>query len=110
MAFTVVSNFIRIASLHVLFLVETKCNDFFTNKLKVSLNFSGCFTINSAGLSGGLCLLWKDSVDVTIHFFSLHHINSFVLWDVFAWRFTSFYGHPVKHKRVHTWELLGVLP
>lgn len=35
----------------IVFLIETKCNSWQTNKLKLALNFSVCFTVNNACLS-----------------------------------------------------------
>lgn len=89
----------------VLFIMETKCNDSLTNQLKHALNFCSCFSVCSFGLSGGLCLLWKDSVEVSIRSFSHHHIDCSLNWDGFLWRFTGFYGQPTAHKRHFTWDL-----
>uniref|UniRef100_A0A803LHG7 Zinc knuckle CX2CX4HX4C domain-containing protein n=1 Tax=Chenopodium quinoa TaxID=63459 RepID=A0A803LHG7_CHEQI len=44
--------------------------------------------------SGGLAMLWKGSMDVTVMSFSLNHIDVWVKEDgQDAWRFTGFYGH-----------------
>lgn len=74
-AFKVLCDFLRHENPHVIFLMETKCSATLTNKLKLCLNFHGCFTVDCNGRSGGLCLLWRDSVDVSIRSFSLNHID-----------------------------------
>lgn len=63
---------------HLLFLMETKCTASARNinKIKMSLNYVGCFVVDCNGRSGGLCLLWKEEVNVTIRSFSNFHIDA----------------------------------
>lgn len=92
----------------LLFLLETKCTASARNinKIKLSLNYSGCFSVDCIGRSGGLCLLWKEEVDVTIRSFSSSHIDASVKWESLMWRFSGVYGHPNASQRFQTWELL----
>ena len=47
------------------------------------------------GKKGGLCLIWDDSVDVSLLSYSTFHIDVEVLSQRGSpWRFTSFYGNP----------------
>uniref|UniRef100_A0A803MV72 Zinc knuckle CX2CX4HX4C domain-containing protein n=1 Tax=Chenopodium quinoa TaxID=63459 RepID=A0A803MV72_CHEQI len=57
--------------------------------------------------SGGLALLWKDTVEVEIKSYSLHHIDSWVkIPSMQGWRFTGVYGHPKAEKKKLTCEML----
>uniref|UniRef100_A0A803P559 Reverse transcriptase domain-containing protein n=1 Tax=Cannabis sativa TaxID=3483 RepID=A0A803P559_CANSA len=59
------------------------------------------------GLGGGLMLLWKDDVDVTLNSFNA---NVFYCYLAFhngpSSHFTAFYGAPNVAHPVHTWTLL----
>lgn len=57
------------------------------------------------GRSGGLILLWTDSVQVTIQNFSIRHINAVVdlKRNGQVWKFT---GNPEAVKWKETWDLL----
>ncbi|TXG73106.1 hypothetical protein EZV62_001685 [Acer yangbiense] len=62
---------------------------------------------DSLGNSGGLLLLWKDTVDITILFFSSGHIDARVgMLDGFLWHFSGFYGDPIANNRKYSWSLL----
>lgn len=65
--------------------------------LRVKMLFDNCLTVDSVGLSGGLMLLWKGELDLSVLSFSLGHIDSCVRSrnGNFVWRFTGFYGNPV---------------
>lgn len=101
-----VCDVLRHLSPPVVFLCETKCNDLSMNKLKFRLHYSGCFSVKSRGASGGLCLLWKSDVVVSIRSFSFYHIDALIQWNGMALRFTGLYGQPEGHLRTCTWELL----
>lgn len=90
----------------LLFLCETRKRDLNKYQWSSSLGFNGCFVVNSRGRSGGLCLLWKDPVDVSIHSFSQGHIDCKVIHNNKKWRFTEFYGHPETRFRSQSWDLL----
>ncbi|KAL8457055.1 hypothetical protein ACS0TY_035044 [Phlomoides rotata] len=76
------------------------------------LGFNCCFGVDcdrsGNGRSGGLGLLWKSDLEVTIQSFSLHHIDALVGGD-FDWRLTGIYGHPEDCQKWHTWALLDRL-
>ena len=44
--------------------------------VKVKLGFSSKLVVDSVGNSGGLCLLWSDSIDVSLLSFSQFHIDT----------------------------------
>lgn len=91
---------------HLCFPSETKSSSVVLNKLKVRLNYSGCFVVNRVGLSGGLCLLWKEEIDVCIQNYSIHHIDANIVWNDKQWRFIGMYGNPDSALRNQSWNLL----
>lgn len=84
-AFRSVSSELARINPHLCFFSETKCSSSILNKLKVKLNYSGCFIVNRVGLSGGLCLLWKEDVAVSIVNYSIHHIYTSIVWAGKKW-------------------------
>lgn len=62
------------------------------NNLNASLHYFGCFVVNCSGRNGGLCLLLKQEVDVTIYLFSLFHIDSFMSWNEKSFHLSGIYG------------------
>lgn len=67
--------------------------------------------MSSVGNSGGLALLWKKSVSVTLLSYSFHHIDAHVeLEDVgTVTKLTGIYGEPDSRHRHITWNLLRTL-
>ena len=80
----------------VVFLCETKSNSRHMEHLRFKLNFDYCFSVDSRGSSGGLCVLWKDEIKLCLRSYSQNHIDFDVgnSTDVCSWRFTAFYGFP----------------
>ena len=64
--------------------------------------------VHSVCRSGGLALLWKDSMSVDVQAYSQNHIDAIVMKEDGnkKWRFTGFYGHPKTNKREESWRLL----
>ena len=84
----------------LLFVMETKIRGKHVEDLKHTLGFSGCFAVDSDGLSGGIGLFWSREVDVSLKNFSQSHIDVSVKQDNKTWRFTGFYGAPRVENRV----------
>ena len=61
------------------------------------VGFSNGFYVDCMNRRGGLALLWKAEVDLSIKSFSEGHIDSVVKQEEggLIWRFTGFYGNPV---------------
>jgi hypothetical protein len=80
--------------------------------LRWKFGFSNAFGVKSIGLSGGLCLYWNNDSRVSLKSFSNSHIDVLIqndeLGDV-EWRFTGFYGNPVRSTRKLSWDLLKFL-
>jgi endonuclease/exonuclease/phosphatase family metal-dependent hydrolase len=55
----------------------------------------GMFVVDCVRRSGGLVLLWKEEVQVTIQNYSRRHINAIIKLDRdgVELKFTGFYGH-----------------
>jgi hypothetical protein len=92
----------------VLFLMETKCRQHKMEGIRVKLGFEGLFVVDPVGRSGGLALLWSESVGLEIQNFTRRHINAVINLpgrDA-PWKLTCFYGHPDSSKRHESWALL----
>ncbi|KAL5541281.1 hypothetical protein UlMin_042503 [Ulmus minor] len=91
----------------LVFLSETLCSKSYLEQIRVKLNFSGLVTWEKEGRSGGLCLLWTDSVDVRLLSGSKGHIDAIISSpDNSKWRFTGMYGNPDTTLRIQFWDLL----
>ncbi|KAG8645534.1 hypothetical protein MANES_10G071301v8 [Manihot esculenta] len=77
-----------------LFLMETKALSYSMEFFRSFLHFDGCFSVNRQGSGGGLSLMWKSHVSVSVVGFSSNFIDSVVLEGNVQWRFTGYYGFP----------------
>lgn len=59
-----------------IFLQETKLVARKMESLKFSVWFDGCLVVDSVGRSGGLALMWKMEIQVTVKSFSKYHIDA----------------------------------
>lgn len=104
-----ISSLIRLHRPTMVFLSETKVSDKRAQDLRFRLGFSNAFGVKATGLSGGLVLFWNNDSVVTLKSFSKNHIDVMVTNDSTGgkeWRFTGFYGEPVRVRRKKNWELL----
>ena len=92
----------------MVFLIETKFNVAEMAKIKRKLERRQGMIVPSVCWSGGLALLWKDSLLVYVQTYSPRHIDAIIIEDDGnkKWRFTGFYGHPETSKREKSWRLL----
>lgn len=100
------SDLVRKEDPNVLFLQETKLNAMKMELCRVKLKFYGCFCVDSEGRSGGLTLLWKSEVHLSVLSFSKNHIDAKIDSPLCSWNLTGIYGHPETSKRMETWNLL----
>ncbi|KAF8408042.1 hypothetical protein HHK36_007182 [Tetracentron sinense] len=93
------------------FLMETRLKKQDMEKIKVSLGFSNAIVVESVGRSGGLCLLWRQDLDISLQSYSKNHIDVVLgtVGEREVWRLTGMYGHPEAAKKWETWELIRYL-
>ena len=84
-----------------IFLMETKLVVTKMDGIKEGLNRSQGLVVLSKGWSGGLALLWKKELKVSVQTFSDNHIDAIVDQGVIGhqWRITGFYGNPRSEER-----------
>lgn len=92
----------------ILGLAETKKRKEDWDYLRVTLGYSNCFAVGREGLSGGLAVLLKDNVDLSIKSFSKYHIDS-IIEGPQAFRLTIIYGDSNANLRYKSWEILRQL-
>ncbi|MBA0803426.1 hypothetical protein Gohar_013636 [Gossypium harknessii] len=70
-------------------------------------SMAGYLEVDSEGRKGGLAIMWKDGIEVTIQNNCSHHIDSLVkLDDSTSLRFTGFYRFAKLNLHGHSWDLL----
>ncbi|TYH19504.1 hypothetical protein ES288_A05G357000v1 [Gossypium darwinii] len=98
---------IRAHNPDIIFLSETKMNGNDFRRVQNKCRLQNGLTVNSEGRSGGLALMWKEGVNVSIQSFSKHHIDSIVnLENNKIMRVTGFYGHANLSLRHNSWDIL----
>ncbi|XP_057443227.1 uncharacterized protein LOC130735144 [Lotus japonicus] len=98
-----------------LFLMETKRKDHEMNRIRGMTGLANIISVSCDGdgsrRAGGLALLWKNDVDISLLSMSNNHIDFIVTLsnDSLSWRATSVYGYPEHHRKRLTCELLETL-
>lgn len=94
----------------VIFLSETKGSSQSVEYLKRKWNLNGV-GVSSVGLSGGLALLWRKNVHVSLVSYSSNHIDARVRLEADGneFRCTGIYGYPEARDRFRTWQLMRSL-
>lgn len=94
----------------VLFLWETKLTMGEAQIMRSKLGFRNGVEVACEGRRGGLLLLWKEEVPVSLKSFSRYHIDVAIATDDgHSFRLTSFYGDLVTHIRDRGWQVLHSL-
>lgn len=95
------------------FIVETRLKEEEIQKIVQKLGFTNCVSIDCNGSgrdrSGGLCLLWKDELNIQINSFSSNYIGGVCKEDnddARAWFFAGVYGCPTDPQKKETWRLV----
>ncbi|MCH82830.1 endonuclease/exonuclease/phosphatase family protein [Trifolium medium] len=78
--------------------------------IRVMLKYDSCLTVDVEGRSGGLAIMWKDSVKCRVMNYSRNFIN-LIAEDVEkgVWRLTCYFGYPERSRRRMAWDLLREL-
>ena len=91
----------------VVFLSETQLELKNLEFLRRKLGMYGSWEVERSGTRGGLAILWKEEIQVTVQSSSVAHIDAtFRVIGTTEWHFTSFYSHPETAKRGDSWSLL----
>lgn len=94
----------------IIFLCETLVHERKVHELKVKLGYGNCLCVDREGMSGGLAMLWKESLDVQVMSYARNFINLEVNEEgIGRWRLTGFYGFPDNSRRRDSWDLLRSL-
>ncbi|KAK6156521.1 hypothetical protein DH2020_010769 [Rehmannia glutinosa] len=78
------------------------------DKLKYVLGFFGV-SVPPVGRSGGLALLWRQNIDVSLRGFNNHFIDAHVTLASMKFRLTGVYGQPDTSKRRVFWNSFRTL-
>ncbi|KAL8464398.1 hypothetical protein ACS0TY_034068 [Phlomoides rotata] len=103
------SELVRAHKPDVIFLSETLASSARLEEVRVLLNFPNCFSVSCIGRSGGLAFLWNNKVACSLLSYSQNHIDMGVSEGSFRSRITGYYGHPERHRRHLSWNLLKYL-
>lgn len=61
-------------------------------------------------LPGGLALMWRSGMDISLVNYSFHHISVIVTMESGqVFQLTLFYGSPYVSDSVHSWQLLKII-
>ncbi|KAA3490114.1 reverse transcriptase [Gossypium australe] len=92
----------------MVFLMETKLDKKRMEMARKSCGLVNGIEIEAEWTRGGLCLAWKDDIEVTLKIFSKWHIDVLVKEDGIQeeWQFTGLYGSPYLRDQNLVWNLL----
>ncbi len=78
-------------------------------KVKQKIGFSNMFAVDACGKSGGICVLWSISVNVSVMEFNSQVLASKVVKGYIVWHFVGFHGPSQHVKMQKAWEELGAI-
>ncbi|GAU34899.1 hypothetical protein TSUD_144300 [Trifolium subterraneum] len=94
----------------ILFLSETLSKAQTMERVRVSLKFNSCLSVDVEGRSGGLSVMWRDTIKCRVMNYSRNFINLVVEdKEEGEWQLTCYYGYPERGRRSQAWELLREL-
>lgn len=91
-----------------MFLQKTKLSAKVMIEKKYHLGFSNYIALDCEGRSGGITLLWKEEVKVSVLSYSKQHIDALIIdcANNTEWHITGVYGHPDSAHRLAIWNLI----
>lgn len=106
----VLRDLIRLKNFDIVFLLETRSSSSYVDSLKMKLNYNRML-VDKVGQAGGLAILWRKDVIISLTSFSQNHIDAVVQLPVDnpQWRFTGFYRVADQAERWRSWALLRQL-
>lgn len=94
----------------IIFLMETHLDEFPAECLRQRTKMDHKYVVRSNGRSGGLLLLWKKEVDVSLRDKTENFVDVFVgSGSENFWRLTGFYGEPKWKDKHLSWDRLRAL-
>lgn len=100
----------RVWAPSILCVVETQIAKYRVEGLAGSLGYDGAYGVDSSGRSGGLCIFWKQPLQLCLRSFSRYHIDMEVKEQgKETWRITCWYGEVTRHLRYKTWDMMCFL-
>ncbi|XP_043717635.1 uncharacterized protein LOC122665544 [Telopea speciosissima] len=103
-------NLLKAENPDILFIMETKSKKAAIEKIARKRNFQNFSTVDPIGTSGGLALLWKDTVTLSVLTAETNFIDAEVTSvDSPAFYLTCVYGDPVRHRRRVVWDRISAL-
>ncbi|CAN6881852.1 unnamed protein product [Brassica oleracea] len=99
----------RVHAPDILYFMETKNQDDFVIQNLKSSEYSQHFTIPPTGLSGGLALVWKADVNLTVLKASPNYIDTQIDHKGNSFYITFIYGAPQQENRESVWEEISAL-
>ena len=93
----------------IIFLCETKTNGERMDYVKRMVGFNENVVTEAKGRVGGLCLMWKNNVQIEVVEFNKYLIAVKILDPGGDWNLVGFYGPPYASKKRKAWENLCAL-
>lgn len=94
----------------VLCVVETQIAKYRVEGLASTLGYDSAYGVGSSGRSGGLCIFWKNTVQLSLRNYSKYHIDMEVKEPgKDPWRLTCWYGEANTNLRYKTWDMMKFL-
>lgn len=102
------SSLVRETGSKIVFLYETRQKIEKVRHVRNRFGLKGCAGISSEGMSGGLALLWDESVHVEVKGIKGRCIDAYVRLSLSdpLWHVTFVYGEPWAENRHIMWSLL----
>lgn len=91
----------------IIFLSETKNKRWYLEDLVVKLGYCDLRTVEPMGRSGGLAVMWKESVKMEVLLANRRMMDFKVKWKDIIFYLTYVYGDIVKNNRSAVWERLS---
>ena len=91
----------------ILFLMETKHSRDDLVDVQTWLGYDRIMTVNPIGYSGGLALMWKNSVNIGFKFVDKNLVDFGVKFGKDSFFVSCVYGEPIQGNRAKVWERLS---